>query len=119
VFFAPVVERKLLVVGEIFKQAGFISADLGRLKGRELGIAVAEGMVAFSRSIGSVTKLSELPGFSDEHIRRALGAAKDPQLEMKLKNMPVALTASQVDEYMKPILEAAKTGNFSLIKNMA
>jgi alcohol dehydrogenase len=38
---------------------------------------------------------------------------------MKLKNMPVALTASQVDEYMKPILEAAKTGDFSLIKNMA
>ncbi len=118
VFFAPVVERQLQIIGNIFKEAGFISADLSELKGRQLGMAVAEGMVAFSKSIGSETKLSELKGFSDEHIQRALEAAKDPQLEMKLKNMPVPLNASQVDKYMAPILEAAKTGNFNLIENM-
>ena len=81
-------------------------------------VAVAQGMVAFSRSINSPTKPSDLPGFSDGHIARALAAAKDPQLEMKLKNMPVALNAALVDEYMAPLLEAAKTGDFSLIKNM-
>ncbi|MGE5604341.1 MAG: iron-containing alcohol dehydrogenase [Bacteroidota bacterium] len=118
VFFAPVVQKQLRIVGDIFKRAGFISADLEKLTGRELGIAVAVGMVAFSKSINSPTKLSELPGFGEEHIRRALTAAKDPQLEMKLKNMPVALNASLVDEYMGPILEAAKTGDFTLIKNM-
>ncbi len=118
VFFAPSVERQLHVVGQIFKREGFISTDLHNLKGRELGIVVAEGMVAFNESIGSPTKLSDLPGFSEEHITRALTAAKDPQLEMKLKNMPVPLTASQVDEFMGPILNAAKTGDFSLIKNM-
>ena len=37
---------------------------------------------------------------------------------MKLKNMPVPLHASLVDRYMRPILEAAKTGNFGLIANM-
>jgi alcohol dehydrogenase len=37
---------------------------------------------------------------------------------MKLKNMPVPLNAPLGDEYMGPILEAAKTGDFSLIKNM-
>ncbi len=118
VFFAPAVEPQLRAVGKIFKDAGWIKADLGGLHGRELGVAVAEGMVAFSRSIQSPTKLSDLPGFSDEHIRRALEAAKNPQLEMKLKNMPVPLTAAQVDQYMAPILEAAKTGDFSRIKNM-
>jgi hypothetical protein len=33
--------------------------------------------------------------------------------------MPVALTASLVDEYMAPILNAAVQGDFSLIKLMA
>lgn len=119
VFFAPAIERKLRVVGDIFKRAGFITRDLQNLKGRELGVAVAEGMVAFSKSINSPTTLAELPGFSDEHIKRALTAAKNPQLAMKLKNMPVPLNASLIDEYMAPILEAAKTGDFSLIKNLA
>jgi hypothetical protein len=32
--------------------------------------------------------------------------------------MPTPLNASLIDEYMKPILEAAKSGDFSLIKNM-
>lgn len=118
VFFAPAIESKLRVVGNIFKQAGFIKADLDGLKGRELGIAVAQGMVAFSKSINSPTTLNELPGFGNAHIDRALTAAKDPQLEMKLKNMPVPMQAAQVDQYMAPILNAARTGDFNLIKNM-
>ncbi len=118
VFFAPVIERQLRVIGGIFQQAGFIGGNLDALTGRELGMAVAEGMIAFAKSINSPTKLSDLPGFTDEHIHRTLSAAKNPQLEMKLKNMPVPLTAALVDEYMKPILEAAKTGNFGLIKNL-
>ena len=118
VFFTPVVEDRVRNVGEIFKKAGFISEDLSKLSGKELGIAVAKGMTAFSKSIKSPTTLAELPGFSEEHITRALQAAKDPQLDMKLKNMPVPLSASLVDEYMAPILEAAKTGDFTLIKNM-
>jgi hypothetical protein len=113
-----VVQKQLRLVGDIFKRAGFISADLEKLSGRQLGIAVAEGLVAFGKSINFPTKLTDLAGFSEDHIKRALAAAKDPQLDMKLKNMPVALNASLVDEYMAPILKAAKTGDFSLIKNM-
>jgi len=118
VFFAPAIEEKLRVIGDIFWRAGFINRNLNQLRGRELGLAVAEGMVAFCKSIDSPTTLAELPGFSEKHIERALAAAKDPQLDMKLKNMPVPLNASLVDEYMAPILAAAKTGDFSLIKNM-
>ena len=32
--------------------------------------------------------------------------------------MPVALTADMVDEYMGPILKAAKTGDLEIIKNV-
>ena len=60
-----------------------------------------------------------MPGFTDAHIARALTAAKDPQLKMKLENMPVPLTAEMVDDYMGPVLQAAKTGDLSLIRNVA
>jgi alcohol dehydrogenase len=119
VFFSPAIAKHLQLVGGVFKKYGYIPEDLSKLSGRELGIAVAKGMVAFGKAIGAPTKLSDLKGFTDKHIERALAAAKDPQLEMKLKNMPVPLTAALVDEYMGPILRAAATGDFSLIKTMA
>lgn len=118
VFFAPAIQGKLRLVGDIFQRYGYISGNLDALSGRELGVAVAEGMANLSRKIGFPTRLSELPGFADEHISRALNAAKNPQLESKLQNMPVPLAASQVDKYMGPILEAAKSGDFNLIVNM-
>ena len=118
VFFAPAIEDKLELVGGIFRRYGTFTEDLDALSGRELGIVVAEGMTNLSRKIGFPTRLSELPGFTDEHVSRALGAAKNPQLESKLQNMPVPMVASQVDEYMGPILEAARSGDFSLIVNM-
>jgi len=68
--------------------------------------------------VGFPTKLEEIHGFSQAHIQRALKAAKNPQLEMKLKNMPVPLNRDMIDEYMGPVLEAAATGDFSLIKNV-
>ena len=119
VFFAPAIEEKLRVVGAIYAKYGYIEKDLQTLSGRELGTVVAEGMLAFNKAIGSPTRLGELPGFTDAHIVRALAAAKNPQLKMKLQNMPVALTAEAVDEYMGPILESAKTGDLSLIKSFA
>jgi alcohol dehydrogenase len=117
VFFAPAIEQPLRVVGEIFRQAGYTHADLANLKGRDLGLAVAEAMIAFEKRVGFPTTLGEVNGFSDGHIERALEAAKNPQLKMKLENMPVRLTADTVDEYMGPILRAAKTGDLQMIKN--
>ena len=118
VFFAPAIEPQLKVLGDIFKRNGYLETDLDNLSGRHLGEAAARGMINFAKEINFPTTLSELDGFTDQHLKRALKAAKDPQLEMKLKNMPIPLDASLVDEYMAPILEAAKTGDLSLIKNM-
>ena len=119
VFFADAINEPLRLVGGIFQDSGDITVDLNRLDGRELGIAVAEGMIAFQKRINFPTTLAFVPRFSDSHIERALTAAKNPQLKMKLENMPVSLTADMVDEYMGSVLEAARTGDFSLIKSVS
>ena len=118
VFFAPAIQEPLQLVFSIFQKAGYSRKDIEGLSGRDLGIAVAEAMIAFERSIGFPVTLNEVDGFSESHITRALTAAKDPQLKMKLENMPIPLNADMIDEYMGPILEAAKTGDVSLIKNV-
>lgn len=118
VFFAPAIEDKLRVVGAVYKKYGYIDTNLDRLSGRDLGVAVAEGMVNLSKAIGFPTKLTDVAGITQAHVSRCLTAAKDPQLEMKLLNMPVPMKATQVDDYMGPILQAAWEGRFDLIKNL-
>jgi len=118
VFFAPAVEDGLRMVGGIYQRAGFTDADLDSLSGRELGIAVSEAMLNYSREIGFPVKLSEVEGFTDKHIERALTAAKNPQLRMKLQNMPVPLEPEQIDEFMGPILYGARDGVLTKIRNL-
>ena len=118
VFFAPAIEDALRLVGGVYRRAGLTGADVDKLSGRKLGIAVAEAMFEFARRIGFPVRLGEVEGFNSEHIERALAAAKNPQLKMKLQNMPVPLTAAMVDEYMRPILEAARDGDLTMIRNV-
>ncbi|MBN1361937.1 MAG: iron-containing alcohol dehydrogenase [Sedimentisphaerales bacterium] len=121
VFFAPAVEEPLRVIGGVFQQAGYIPSetqDFASLRGRDLGIAVANGMFAFAKAIDFPTTLGEVKGFSQAHIERALTAAKNPQLKMKLENMPIPLSIWMIDKYMAPILQAAATGDVALIKNV-
>jgi len=79
---------------------------------------VAEAMFQLAHRIGFPTRLSDVDRFGQQHIDRALAAAKNPQLKMKLQNMPVPLGSDMIDDYMGPILEAARDGNLSLIKNV-
>ena len=118
VFFAPAVQEQLRVVGRIYRKYGYMGEDVDALSGRELGLAVANAMVNFSRFLDFPTRLSDVRGVGREHIERCLIAARNPQLDMKLRNMPVPLNAELVEEYMRPILEAAWTGEFGKIKNM-
>jgi len=116
VFFAPAIQRQLKKLSELFCHHGLIEKTTLNLRGNELGLAVAKGLIELSKRVGFPTTLNEIKGMSDSHIHKALQAAKDPQLEMKLRNMPVPLSSVMVDEYMKPILEAALEGDFSRIK---
>ncbi len=119
VFFAPAVQEPLRLVGRIFLEALGEQRDLDRLSGRELGVAVAEAMTAFQKRIGFPTTLNEVQGFTDAHVERALSAAKNPQLKMKLENMPIPLTDTMVDEYMGSVLNSARTGDFTVIKSLS
>jgi alcohol dehydrogenase class IV len=118
VLFASSIEKQLRVIGACYAAAGYIEAGFESLSGRELAIAVAKGMMRFARAIGAETKLSDFPKFTPEHVRRTLAAAKDPQLKMKLQNMPVSISTEQVDEYMGSVLEGAVTGDFSKVETL-
>ena len=117
VFFAPAIEKQLLLTANIFKKYGYISENLEGLKGRELGIAFAKGMIAFGKAINAPTTLAELPNWKDSYVDKILTAAKDPQLVSKLQNMPVPMDSSMVDEFMGPIIRAAVNGDLSIIKS--
>jgi len=119
VFFAPAIEPQLREIATIFAGAGYLRSETAGLGGRDLGQAVADAMIELAKDIDFPITLGEVEGFTDGHIARALAAAKNPQLSSKLQNMPIPLTAETIDEYMGPILQAAKTGDFSLIKNMS
>jgi len=116
VLFAPVIRDQLRTVGAIFKEAGYIKDEINNLGGRDLGLAVADGMIGFAKDLNFPTTLKEA-GATREHLDRMLTAAKNPQLKMKLQNMPTPMDAERgdVDRLMKPVLEAAFTGDLSLI----
>lgn len=116
VFYSPAIQSQLEVIGKVLARHGFVMEDIVTLKGRERAEAVASGLIAFGKSIGAPTKLSDLNGFSEEYIHKILTAAKDPQLSMKLKNMPVPMTAEDVDPYMEPVICAAVDGNLERIR---
>ena len=118
VFFAPAIQRHLHKLAQLLRKYNLFSEDPASLSEIQLGLSVAKSLTAFSRRVGFPTSLGEIAGMTSAHTKKALEAAKNPQLEMKLKNMPVPLTADLVDEYMGPILEAALSGDFSLIKNL-
>jgi alcohol dehydrogenase class IV len=116
VLFAPVIQNQLKVMGTIFREAGYIKEEIKNLSGRALGLVVANGMIAFAKDLDFPTTLREA-GATREHLNRMLSAAKNPQLKMKLQNMPTPMDAEKgdVDRLMKPVLEAAFTGDLSLI----
>jgi alcohol dehydrogenase len=118
VFFGPAIQPQLRTLAALYQKYGLLDAGSLNAEGRDLAEAVAAAMIRLAERVGFPTTLGEIPGFGEEHITRALTAAKNPQLEMKLKNMPIPLTSGQIDEYMAPILKAAETGDFSLIKNV-
>lgn len=119
VLFADAIQDQLKRVSKIYRRAGFITEDLTDLEGRDLAEAVTKGMLALSRSIAFPTTLKEAGG-TVEHITKMLEAAKDPQLKMKLQNMPVPMdvAAGDIDTLMKPTLEAAYAGDITLIPEL-
>lgn len=118
VLFAEAVEPQLRLLGKIYAMYGFIRQELDALSGRELALAVGAGMQEFMRSIGAPTALNQLPNYTREHRKRALMAAQDPQLEMKLQNMPIPITAEMVNGAVGSVLQAAEAGRLDLVETL-
>ncbi len=116
VLFAPVIQEPLKMVGAIFKDAGYVKDEINHLSGRALGLAVAGGMIALEKDLNFPTTLKEA-GATRDHLDRMLAAARNPQLKMKLQNMPTPMDTDRgdLDRLMKPVLEAAFTGKLDLI----
>lgn len=116
VFFSTAIGERLREIGKIYQKAGYISENLDQLEGRKLGLAIAKGMIRLSEDIGFPTTLNAVPGYTGAHRKKCLEAAKNPKLESKLKNMPVPMSTTEVDEYMGSILAAAENGDMEEIK---
>lgn len=114
-FFSGAVEDRVRNIAAIYKKHGYIEADIEGLCSGALGLAGAEGMIAFNRSIGFPTTLGEIEGIDESVLEKILTAAKDPQLQSKLQNMPVPLTADSVDRYMGSVLAAAWDGDLKKV----
>ncbi len=111
VYFAPTIHPQLKKLSKLFAREDLAGLDIPS-DTVKLGIYVAEAMHTFLKRIGVPIALNEIEGFSQHHITRALEAAKSPQLRMKLNNMPVPFSATDVDTSMKSILISAAEGNF-------
>ncbi len=118
VLFSSAIQDQLRKIAPIYEGVGLLR-DADRLSGRELAEAVAKAMIQFMKNIDYPATLKEA-GATEKHIERMITAAKDPQLKMKLQNMPIPMDAEagDVDKLMKPTLLAAYNGDLSLIPNV-
>lgn len=118
VLFSRAIQKQLKKLVRILHKSGLSQDSSLDLEGTELGKGVARGLISLSRKVGYPTTLSEIDGMTHGHITKALQAAKDPQLFSKLQNMPIPMSAEDIDAYMRPVLESAWTGDFDMIKTM-
>jgi alcohol dehydrogenase len=116
VFFSQNVQDQLKTIAPIFKNTGYIEEEIEGVSGRRLAEIVARGMINFNRSFGFPSTLKKA-GATEKQLDRMLNAAKDPQLKMKLLNMPVPLDPEKgdVEKYMSNILSSAYSGDFNEI----
>ncbi len=119
VLFAPAIQDQLRVFASILKEEDYAEEGIEALEGRDLGESVARGMINFIASLEFPTTL-KAAGTSPVHIDRMIEAAKDPQLRMKLMNMPIPLDpdAGDIESFMRPVLEAAFTGDMEKIRTL-
>jgi len=116
VLFANAIQGPLKMAASIFKEAGYIKTEATKLSGRDLGMAVAQAMIIFWKELEFPTTLKEA-GATKAHLQRMLAAARNPQLRMKLQQMPAPMEAEKgdVDRLMRPTLEAAFSGELERV----
>ena len=116
--FARVTEKQNYVLAGILQQAGYLNRSLkiAQLKNRKLAEIVIKGMLRFYKKIGFPRSL-KLAGIPREQIQIMLAEAKNPQLKMKLQNMPIPLQVDKgdIESLMAPTLQAAYLGEPKMV----
>ncbi|MBM3709211.1 MAG: iron-containing alcohol dehydrogenase [Actinobacteria bacterium] len=128
VFFAHAIREKLIKLITIYRSYvddenlyifDYLEEDskgsIKDISSRKIGEILAKAMVNFSSKLGFPVKLDQIKSFSDMHIDRMLEIAGSPRFENRLKNMPIPLEGKMVDKYIRGVILAAKSGDFSLI----
>jgi len=117
--FSPATQDQLKMAAQVFHDAGYMSKEETRLTGYDLGLAVAESMITLWKELGFPTTLKDC-GAIHAHLDKMIRAAKNPQLKMKLNQMPVPMDVERgdIDRLMRPTLEAAFSGDLNLIPKM-
>jgi alcohol dehydrogenase class IV len=117
--FSPATQNQLKMAAQVFHDAGYMSKEETRLTGYDLGLAVAESMITLWKELGFPTTLKDC-GATHAHLDKMIRAAKNPQLKMKLNQMPVPMDVERgdIDRLMRPTLEAAFSGDLNLIPKM-
>ncbi len=111
-FFSNAVPLRVQKLNAILRNSGY-GSDF--CTDESVGSIYVRQMHGFMKKVGAATTLMEIEGFGRTHIERMLTAAKDPQLSVKLKAMPITMDCESVDVHMKSILNAASHGDVSKI----
>jgi alcohol dehydrogenase len=76
-------------------------------------------MLTLWKGLGFPTTLKDF-GATPAHLYKMIRAAKNPQLKMKLNQMPIPMDVERgdIDRLIRPTLEAAFTGDLNLIPKM-
>jgi len=112
-FFSEAVPERVHKLNLILNRAGYLE-DSHAFK--SVGAAYVYAIHNFMDRVGAVTKFSDIKGFDMLHVEKMLDAAKDPQLAVKLKAMPIRMSSEDVDVYMKSILDSAFLGSLEEMK---
>lgn len=118
VLFANALTTPLKAIANVFNKYGYLSQNYTKYNGRDLALSLSEAIFSFSHKLGFPHSLSEVTGFTDEHVKRIINNAKNPQLKSKLEAMPVPILAEQVDDLFGSILEGAVSGNVDSVKSI-
>ncbi len=119
VFFAPRIASQLRTLGAILEEERLLDSISLSLPPRGLALGVARAILDLVAQLGLPTRLADIAGFSNEHIRRAVEAAKRPSLAMKLQNMPVPMFPEEIDQYLPTILGAATSGDLESVPEVS
>jgi alcohol dehydrogenase len=118
-YFARAIPDRIRSLCKIYEALGLTDLDqsLDTVDNAQIGSFYASTLINLMKLVSFPSCFNEFTGFTENYIEKMLSAAKNPQLESKLKAMPVVFTVDHVDSEMRKILQSAMNGDLFLLKH--